>query len=594
MLEKMDVTRRSFLIGSTALAGAAAATTTGCANGAAGGSGSAGDSGKATLVFTNAHVQTMVSEDDVAEAVAVRGNEIAYVGNAKDVEDLVDDKTKVIDLKGAFLAPGFIDSHIHAPGSWLNRLFAISLENMTTNEEYLEAVKKHVEENPDAEFYTGGPFMFNAYELPDGTNPGPQASDLDAICSDKPIMLTDVSNHAMWVNSKALELAGITKDTKDIEGGMIYRDADGNPSGCLADAAMNPVSAAIDTSNTREQIEEALYKFMEEANSYGITGMCNMATGGLGINELYHELDKAGKLTLRMKNSTTIDPLLKFEDVLADLEKSKAYDSDMVQTQLAKIFYDGVTESGTAVMLEPYLESAGLGADWYGEPIWPEEQFKQMVRDFDAAGLQIHVHAIGDGAVHNTIDAFLEAVEANGDRDHRHTITHVCAITDEDIKRMADNKLIASLQFLWMYGDPLYELEVSYIGKKRADAMYPVKKMLEAGVHITGASDTPVTPYVVTDEIEIGVTRNSPFEGEEETDMTRWTAQALTPYQMLEIYTKNSAYQNFMEDMVGTIEVGKKADIVVLDKNILEGDPMDINEAKVLYTVSDGRVVYTA
>lgn len=591
-MSTIDVSRRSFLIGSAALGTAAAVGAAGCSNGSSDGSASTASGDKATLVFTNAHVQTMVAEDDVAEAVAIRGNEIVYVGDSIGVEEYVDDGTQVIDLEGAFLAPGFIDSHIHAPGMWCDRLFAISLENMSTNEEYLEAVRAFVEEHPDQEVYSGRPFMFNAYELPDGTNPGPLASDLDAICADKPIVISDVSGHAMWANSKALEIAGITKDTPDPEGGIIYRDADGNPSGCLADAAMNPVDAAIDTSNTPEQIEEALYEFMKEANSYGITGMCNMARGGLGINELYHRLDEEGKLTIRFKNSTTIDPLLSYDDVLADLKKSKEYDSDMLQTQLAKIFYDGVTESGTAVMLEPYLESAGLGADWYGEPIWTDEEFFKMVKGFDAEGLQIHVHAIGDGAVQRTIDAYTEAVAENGERDHRHTITHVCAITDEDIQRMADNNIIASLQFLWMYGDPLYELEVSYIGKERADAMYPVKNMLEAGIHITGASDTPVTPYVVLDEIEIGVTRNSPFEGEEDTDMMRWPEQGLTAYQMLEIYTKNSAYQNFMEDMVGTIEVGKKADIVVLDQNILEVEPTQINEAKVVYTVSDGRIVY--
>lgn len=589
-MESTGFSRRSFVIGSAAAAGLVATGVTGC--GGVAPAGSEPKSDKATLVFTNAHVQTMVSEDDVAEAVAVRGNEIVFVGSAKDVEGYVGDATEVIDLKGAFLAPGFIDSHIHAPGNWTNRLFAISFEGMTTNDEYLAAVKKFVDANPDAEAYWGGDFMFNAYERPDGTNPGPQAADLDAICADKPILLSDASHHCMWVNSKALELGGLTRDTPDIEGGMIYRDAEGNPTGCLADNAMGPVSAAVDTEFTTEQIEEALYKFMEEANSFGVTGMCNMAFGGLGINELYHKLDEKGDLTVRFKNSTTIAPGTAFEDVMAEIQKSKDYESDMLKTQLAKIFYDGVTESGTAVMLQPYLESAGLGPDWYGEPVWDDETFFKMVKDFDAAGLQIHVHAIGDGAVKRTIDSYLEAIEANGERDHRHTITHVCAITDEDIQRMADNDIIASLQFLWMYGDPLYELEVSYIGKERADAMYPVKKMHEAGVHITGASDTPVTPYVVTDELEIGVTRNSPFEGEEETDMTRWSAQALTPYQMLEIYTKNSAYQNFMEDMVGTIEVGKKADIVVLDKNLLDIDPMKINESKVLYTVSDGRVVY--
>ena len=587
-----DVSRRSFLAGSAAVAGAAALTTTGCSKNEDAGSAPV-DDGKATLVFKNGHVQTMVSEDDVAEAVAVAGNEIVYVGDTEGVEEFIGDNTEVIDLDGAFLAPGFIDSHIHAPGNWEDKLYAICLDGMTTNEEYLAEVKKVVEKMPDNDAYWGGTFMFNAYELDDGSNPGPLASDLDAICSDKPILIYDVSYHCMWVNSKALELGGITKDTPDPSGGIIYRDADGNPSGCLADNAMNTVVAAVDTSYTEEQFEEALYKFMEEANSYGVTGMTNMGELSLSDrNPLYHKIEEEGKLTVRFMNATTTYPGDNTDEILERILDNKQYETDMVHTQLAKIFYDGVTESGTAYMIEPYLESTGLGSDWYGEPVWPYEKFEAMVKKYDAAGLQVHVHAIGDGAVRSTIDAYEAALAENGDRDHRHTITHVCAITDEDIQRMADDKFIASLQFLWMYGDPLYELECSYIGKERADAMYPVKRMWEAGVTVSGASDNPVTPFVVLDEIEIGVTRNSPFPGEEDTDMTRWPEQGLTAYQMLEAYTKHSAYQNFWEDLVGTIEVGKKADIVVLDQNILDVDPVKINDSKVLYTVSDGRIVY--
>lgn len=593
MLEKKDLSRRTFLAGSAVAAGAATLATTGCSNGGDKGGSAPVEDGKATLVFKNARVQTMVAEDDVAEAVAVKGNEIVYVGDNAGVEEFVGDGTEVIDLGGAFLAPGFIDSHIHAPGNWADKLFAICLEGMTTNEEYLAEVKRVVEANPDNEAYWGGTFMFNAYELPDGSNPGPLASDLDAICADKPILINDVSFHCLWCNSKALELGGITKDTPDPTGGIIYRDADGNPTGCLADNAMNTVTAAVDTAYTEEQFEEALLKFMEEANSYGVTGVCNMGELSLSDrNPLFHAMEEKGELTVRFKNATTTYPGDDPDEILRRIQENLPNDTDMVRTGLAKIFYDGVTESGTAVMLEPYLESTGLGADWYGEPVWPYEEFEAMVKKYDAAGLQVHVHAIGDGAVRKTIDSYLAALEENGDRDHRHTITHVCAITDEDIQRMADNDIIASLQFLWMYGDPLYELECSYIGKERADAMYPVKRMWDAGVLISGASDNPVTPFVVTDEIEIGVTRNSPFPGEEDTDMTRWPEQGLTAYQMLEAYTRRSAYQNFWEDMVGTIEVGKKADIVVLDQNILDVEPTKINDSKILYTVSDGRVVY--
>ena len=171
-------------------------------------------------------------------------------------------------------------------------------------------------------------------------------------------------------------------------------------------------------------------------------------------------------------------------------------------------------------------------------------------------------------------------------------MTHVCAVADEDIKRIADLGVISALQFLWMYRDPLCELEIAYIGEERAMAMYPVKNMLEAGCIVSGASDGPVTPFAPLEEIEVAVTRNSPYPGEEDTDMHRWPEQAITPYQALEAYTKNVAFENFMEDLVGTIEVGKKADLAVLDQNILTCDPKKISDSTVRYTISDGRIVH--
>ena len=171
-------------------------------------------------------------------------------------------------------------------------------------------------------------------------------------------------------------------------------------------------------------------------------------------------------------------------------------------------------------------------------------------------------------------------------------MTHVCAVADEDIKRSADLGVISALQFLWMYRDPLCEREIAYIGEERAMAMYPVKNMLEAGCIVSGASDGPVTPFAPLEEIEVAVTRNSPYPGEEDTDMHRWPEQAITPYQALEAYTKNVAFENFMEDLVGTIEVGKKADLAVLDQNILTCDPKKISDSTVRYTISDGRIVH--
>ena len=590
------LSRRHFVIGSSALAAATlSGGLWGCASDEPLGSTGPSDSPEenaADLVLYNGHVQTMVSESEVASAIAIAGNKIVYVGDDSGIDAFVGDTTQVIDLDGKFVSPGFIDGHIHAPGNWFTKLYQIDLTGLSTNEEYLEAIRSFVEAHPDEEGYIGSPFMLNAYQLPDGSNPGPSKEDLDAICPDKPILIHDVSYHAAWVNSKAFEMAGATADTPDPEGGLFYRNEKGEPSGCVSDAAKGIVFAIMPDTMTNDNLEQAMYKFMEEANSYGITGITNITQGGLDIIDMYHKVEREGNLTLRMRVVPTMKEGRTYDEVLSTIKSYNDSATDMISSNTVKIFYDGVTERGTAVFLEPYLESTGLGDHWCGEPIWSQEDFTRLVHDFDAEGVQVHVHAMGDGAVHGTLDAFEEARATNGERDARHTITHVCAITDEDIQRMADLDVVANLQFLMMYHDDLMDLERAYVGDERAMAMYRTKHMAEAGICISGSSDAPVIPFVPLDAIEAGVTRNSPYPEEEDTDMTRWPEQGLTAYQLLEAYTKNDAYQNFMDDIIGTVEVGKFADLVVLDTNILEADAKAISDARVIYTISDGRIVY--
>ena len=590
------LSRRHFVIGSSALAAATlSGGLWGCASDEPLGSTGPSDSPEenaADLVMYNGHVQTMVSESEVASAIAIAGNKIVYVGDDSGIDAFVGDTTQVIDLDGKFVSPGFIDGHIHAPGNWFTKLYQIDLTGLSTNEEYLEAIRSFVEAHPDEEGYIGSPFMLNAYQLPDGSNPGPSKEDLDAICPDKPILIHDVSYHAAWVNSKAFEMAGVTADTPDPEGGLFYRNEKGEPSGCVSDAAKGIVFAIMPDTMTNDNLEQAMYKFMEEANSYGITGITNITQGGLDIIDMYHKVEREGNLTLRMRVVPTMKEGRTYDEVLSTIKSYNDSATDMISSNTVKIFYDGVTERGTAVFLEPYLESTGLGDHWCGEPIWSQEDFTRLVHDFDAEGVQVHVHAMGDGAVHGTLDAFEEARATNGERDARHTITHVCAITDEDIQRMADLDVVANLQFLMMYHDDLMDLERAYVGDERAMAMYRTKHMAEAGICISGSSDAPVIPFVPLDAIEAGVTRNSPYPEEEDTDMTRWPEQGLTAYQLLEAYTKNDAYQNFMDDIIGTVEVGKFADLVVLDTNILEADAKAISDARVIYTISDGRIVY--
>lgn len=554
--------------------------------------GSADSDKAADIILKNGHIQTLVNENDTAQAVGIKGNEIIYVGDDAGVEEYAGSSTQIIDLEGKFVSPGFMDGHIHGVDGMLLKLFQIDLTEYKTNEEYLTAIKSFVEAHPDMNAYYGSPFMLNVYQQSDGSNPGPKKEDLDAISPDKPIIIYDVSYHSMWTNSAGLAAAGINADTPNPKGGVIARDENGEATGYLTDAAKQMVEAAVPPMEYSDDMyKQAMLAFQEEANSRGITGITDLNVGPSA--ELLRKMEADNELTLRLREVYTLNTNMSTEDLIKKIQDVAAGNTDMVRGGTVKIFYDGVTESATAVMLEPYLEEAGHGDAWYGEPVWDNEEFQKAVIAMDAAGIQVHVHAIGSGAVNKTLDAFEAAREANGKRDTRHTMTHVCAITDEDIQRMKDLDIIGALQFLWMYGDPLYELEAAFIGEERALAMYPTKTMAEAGVLIAGASDAPVTDYDTREEIEVGVTRNSPYPGEEDTDMHRWPEQALTPYQMLEIYSKNVAYENFMDSEIGTVEVGKKADLVVLGQNILTCSSKEISDVEVVYTISNGRIVYS-
>lgn len=590
-----NVSRRAFVGGAmAATAGVTLAGVSGCSQNKGAGSAPIED-GKATLIFKNGVVQTLVSEDDVAEAVAISGEDIVYVGDNGGVEEFVGEATKVIDLEGKFLCPGLMDGHLHGPQPYYEQMFQISIpDGCMDNEEYLRIIREFVEAHPDDEVYYGGAFMQNAYLQEDGSNPGPQASDLDAICADKPIMIRDVSHHAYWVNSKAFEIAGITAETEDPDGGTIARDADGNPSGLLTDAAKNMVTKVIEVPYTVENMQAAYEEFQKYCHSVGITGLTNINLSGVEREhaEALHNMDEAGDLHLRQRFLVWATPNSDYGAVKEKLDAVKEYESDMFTTGTVKIVYDGVTEGATAIMLEPYEPAAGHGDDWHATSDWGKDEFNKLVSDLDKNGYQVHVHAIGDGAVRDSLDAYELAQSDNGERDARHTMVHVCAITEEDIERAAKLDVISCLQFLWMYDDPLCKLESAFIGRERAMAMYPSKNMLEAGCLISGGSDGAVTPYDKRLEIETGITRNNPFPEEEDTDMTRWPEQGLTAYQMLEIYSKNVAHENWMEDIIGTVEVGKKADLVVFENNLLKIDPTEISDTAVVYTISNGDIVY--
>lgn len=552
---------------------------------------------QATLVLKNGIVYTMEEDQPIAEAVAVKDGEIQFVGSSSDAEKYVGDDTEVIDLEGKMVSPGFIDGHTHPPGLWTSKLFEVYLAELESHEEYIQAVADFSKKNPDAKVITGDGWVNGPYEQADGTNPGPKKEDLDAVVSDIPVMLYSIDGHSVWVNSKALEIAGITKDTKDADvpkGGMIERNPDGSPRGVLREGAMDMLADVQALSSlTDEQYKEAILEFQKEMHSFGMTGIMNMSGSDRSL-KVMNELEKAGKLTMRVANAITFGPETGPEDAAKKIhDAGKKYNSDWLSINTVKLFADGVTEGKTALFVEPYTKNAGMGAHHHGDANWEEDTFNKMVSKLDDENIQVHIHAIGDGAVKMGLDAYEIAKKENGEHDSRHTITHISAIQDSDISRMAKSDVIASLQPFWFYKDQYYELEKAMIGEERALAMYPVREMWDAGVTISSSSDYPPTPdYRPLNAIETGVTRNSPYPEEQNSDMVRNIDQALTVKEMLQSYTKNVAYQIFRENDLGSLKIGKKADMVVLGEDLTKIEPKNISETSIVYTIVDGKIVY--
>ncbi|MGJ7911207.1 amidohydrolase [Neobacillus sp. LXY-1] len=549
----------------------------------------------ATLVLKNGIVHTMEDNQPTAEAIAAKDGKIIFVGSSKDVENYVGKGTKVIDLKGKMVSPGLMDGHTHIPGLWTTKLFEVDLSGLKTHEEYLKAVADFRKKHPDVKIITGTGWKNGPYKQADGTNPGPKKEDLDAIVADIPVILYSIDNHSVWVNSKTMDMSKISKDTQAPKGGMIEHNPDGSPRGVLREGARDLVDQvqALFTL-TKDQYKEAVLKYQEEMHSFGMTGIMTFQRTDDKMIDILGELEKEGKLTMRVSGTYFIDPGSNPEVEVEKMKKAQQkYHSDWLQVHTVKLFADGVTEGKTALFLEPYTEGAGMGRDFHGDSVWKIDNFNQMVSAMDKAGIQVHIHAIGDGAVNMSLNAIESAVKTNGERDARHTITHISAIKDSDIARMKALKVIASLQPFWFYKDQYYQLESAMIGQDRALAMYPARKIWDEGVLISGSSDYPPTPdYRPLNSIETGVTRNSPYPEEQDQDMVRNASQALTVQEMLQAVTKNVAYQIFRENDLGTLKVGKKADMVVLDQDITKINPKDISETPVDYTIVDGKIVY--
>jgi predicted amidohydrolase YtcJ len=538
----------------------------------------------ADLVLENAAVYTVDRVRTWAEAVAIRGNEIVYVGGDKGAARYVGPRTRVVNLAGKMVLPGFQDAHVHPLWAGIERLHCM-LYDTETREGYVRVVAEYAASHPQEEWIRGSGWDMGLF--PGGI---PTRAELDAVVSDRPVLLVSKDGHSGWVNSKALEVAGITRDTPDPKRGRIDRDKNGEPVGSLQESAIELVGKLVPRT-TPEEAREGLQFAVQRMNSFGITSMLEASAPlgdaqGFNMLDIYRDADRSGTLTARTVVSLTWDPE-KGDEQIEDFVRARSeYTHGRLRAHTVKIFQDGVIEAKTAALLEPYVGTQGD----MGMALLEPETLERIVTRLDREGFQLHFHAIGDAAIRQVFDALEVARDTNGARDSRHHLSHIELFHPDDIQRFRELGAVANFQPLWAIADSyINDLTLPILPPETHRWIYPIGSVLRSGAVVAFGSDWSVSSVNPLEEIEVAVRRAdwkkpemAPFLPDERIDLRDAIAA----------FTINSAYVNFQDDRTGSIEPGKLADLIVLDRNLFAIDPNEISDTKVLLTLLGGKPVY--
>jgi predicted amidohydrolase YtcJ len=547
----------------------------------------------ADLLFVNGAVYTVDAARRWAQAVAVRGGRIEAVGTDDEVAELCGKDTEVVDLAGRMLVPGFQDAHVHPVAAGLDML-RCELHHLDGADAYVAAVKAYADAHPDAEWILGGGWAMDAF--PNGT---PPKELLDEVVPDRPVYLPNRDGHSGWVNSVALKLAGVSRDTPDPADGRIERDERGEPQGTLHEGAQSLV-ADLAPVPTDEDMVQALLEGQRAMLALGITAWQDAIVdegGEFGYLEAYLRTGADGSLKARVIGALWWDRakgLEQIDDLVARRARGPA---GRFSPTSVKIMQDGVCENFTAAVLDPYLDANGHATDNRGISFVDPELLLEAVPRLDALGFQVHYHALAERAVREALDAIEAARRANGWTDGRHHLAHIQVVHPDDLPRFRALGAVANAQPLWAAHEAqMDELTIPFLGEPRWTWQYPFGSLVRHGAVLAMGSDWPVSSADPIQEIHVAVNRQMPADYPYRVD----NRDVFLPDERLDLptalagFTMGSAYVNHLDGHTGSIEVGKFADLAVLDRDLFAHPVDEIAAARVQLTYVEGEQVYAS
>ncbi|SEE29009.1 hypothetical protein SAMN04490357_7546 [Streptomyces misionensis] len=542
---------------------------------------------KADLVFTRGPVHTGDAARTRGSSLAVTGGRITAVGH-DEVRELIGPGTEVVDLDGKLLLPGFQDAHIHAVGGG-TELAACDLTGTVGAADCLARIRAYAEAHPDQEWITGSGWSMESF---DGGLPTRQL--LDTAVPDRPVYLANRDHHGAWVNTRALELAGLDRATPDPADGRIEREPDGTPSGMLQEGATALVARLIPPVTAADRLD-GLLRAQRLLHSLGITGWQDALLGEFNgmpdPSDAYLAAARSGALTARVTGALWWERDRGAEQIPELVQRRAELTHGRFRAGSVKIMQDGIAENFTAAMTSPYLDSCGCATTNSGLSFVDPVALRSHVTELDALGFQVHFHALGDRAVREALDAVEAARAVNGWRDTRHHLAHLQVVHPDDVPRFARLGAVANIQPLWAAHEPqMDELTIPFLGPERAAWQYPFGALQRAGATLAAGSDWPVSSPDPLAGLHVAVNRRLP---DADDDRVLLPEQRLDLASAIAVYTAGSAFVNGHDD-AGVLAPGQLADLVVLDRDILTGPPEEIAAARVLRTYVGGELVHAA